>query len=243
ELTTILESNKYRLGGSADTVSTDGGSTSYLYEQGTNLTLHPITDAGLVGYWTFDEGTGTQALDSSGNNNTGTWQGTLGSQWTTGKIGGAGNFNGINNDVVIGNNGVLNFNATNLTISSWFYISNYQEHQRIVMADGYLYGFKVTTNQIVGAVNNVWTGSATIPVNNGYWVFGTVVFRRDLNTVSFYVNGLYSGDYNITFSTMNPSSIHIGGYGYLLNGLIDDVRIYNRALSPAEILSIYNATK
>ena len=42
---------------------------------------------GLVGWWKFDEGSGTAAGDSSGNNNTGTL--TNGPTWTTGKIGGA----------------------------------------------------------------------------------------------------------------------------------------------------------
>src|SRR3989344_7491214 len=46
---------------------------------------------GLVGYWGFDEGSGTVAHDASNYANTGTWSGTV-SHWTTGKTGGAGQF-------------------------------------------------------------------------------------------------------------------------------------------------------
>src|SRR3989344_3676813 len=66
--------------------------------------LFPQTQAqtsGLVGYWTFDEGTGATASDSSGNNNTGTL--TNGPTWTTGKIGQALSFDGVDDYVNISN--------------------------------------------------------------------------------------------------------------------------------------------
>jgi len=49
EISTLLESQKYRYGGSLDKASTDGGSSSVYYEQGSNLTTNPINDLGLVG--------------------------------------------------------------------------------------------------------------------------------------------------------------------------------------------------
>ncbi|HVT62852.1 MAG TPA: LamG-like jellyroll fold domain-containing protein, partial [Legionellaceae bacterium] len=64
---------------------------------------------GPVAYYKMDEGTGTNVNDSSGNGNTGTWNGTLGSQWASGKYGKAGNFNGTDNYV-----------NTNTTFSSTF---------------------------------------------------------------------------------------------------------------------------
>src|SRR3989338_5705843 len=54
---------------------------------------------GLVGHWKFDEGTGLSAGDSSGNNNTGTL--VNGPTWTTGKIGQALNFDGVDDYVKI----------------------------------------------------------------------------------------------------------------------------------------------
>ena len=50
---------------------------------------------GLVGYWTFDEGSGTTAVDSSGNGNTGTLNGSMtGNDWVPGKYGSSLDFDG-----------------------------------------------------------------------------------------------------------------------------------------------------
>ena len=53
-----------------------------------------IAGGGLVGYWSFDEGTGTIAYDKSGKGYNGTLSGTILPNWTGGKLGGALNFNG-----------------------------------------------------------------------------------------------------------------------------------------------------
>ncbi|MFA7201698.1 MAG: LamG domain-containing protein, partial [Candidatus Paceibacterota bacterium] len=253
ELTTILESNKYRLGGSADTVSTDGGSTSYLYEQGTNLTLHPITDAGLVGYWTFDEGTGTQALDSSGYNNTGTWQGTLGSQWTTGKIGGAGQFNGSDSVVQISNgySTLLNLQSTNppsLTISGWFIRSDW--------GGGSLSGISLWSNNVrlmfrpdnQTIAFQLKAGSTIVSyfsaqLSTWYCVVG--VYDSTTSSIKLYVNGQLIGNTSVAdkdLSAIGPWFL-IGNSQHYYKGIIDDVRLYSRALSPAEVLALYNSTK
>src|SRR3989338_5343069 len=68
--------------------------------------------SGLVGYWTFDEGAGTTANDSSGNNNTGTL--TNGPTWTTGKIGQALNFDGVNDYVDLGFPSALQLSGTGM---------------------------------------------------------------------------------------------------------------------------------
>ena len=81
--------------------------------------------SGLVGHWTFDEGSGTTANDSSGNNNTGTL--TNGPTWTTGKIGQALNFGGPNDYVGAGNIAVTNA-QTKLTWSFWLYQTSYQDN-------------------------------------------------------------------------------------------------------------------
>jgi hypothetical protein len=75
--------------------------------------------SGLVAYWKLDDASGTSAADSIGSN-TGTWNGTLGSQWTTGKIGGAGNFNGTNNYVDVGNSAAIKPQLP-VTIAAWIY--------------------------------------------------------------------------------------------------------------------------
>jgi hypothetical protein len=70
---------------------------------------------GLIGHWTFDEGSGTTVADSSGNNNTGTL--VNGPTWDTGKIGGALSFDGSDDYVDASN---LSYNTDYpLTVSLW----------------------------------------------------------------------------------------------------------------------------
>ena len=69
---------------------------------------------GLVGWWSFNEGTGTIAGDSSGNGNTGTINGAT---WVDGKYGKALSFNGVNNYVEIGD--TLDPQLSDFTFISW----------------------------------------------------------------------------------------------------------------------------
>ena len=70
------------------------------YDNPTGEVLGATTN-GLVGYWNFDEGTGTTAADSSGSGNNGTL--VNGSTWTAGKVGnGALQFDGVDDSVNAG---------------------------------------------------------------------------------------------------------------------------------------------
>jgi hypothetical protein len=75
ETTAVMESQKYKPGGSNDQISNDGGPLASVYEKGTKLGLEPLDygDNSLVGLWTFDEGIGSIAYDYSGSNATGSW--------------------------------------------------------------------------------------------------------------------------------------------------------------------------
>ena len=119
ELTAIPESNKVR----TNTQQTDSLTGAII--RGSDLSLSPLFNSrGLVGYWKFDEGTGTQALDSSGNSNTGTL--TNGPTWTSGKVGNAIQFDGSNDYVNCGTGSKLNFGAGDFTLSSYIKTSHVQ---------------------------------------------------------------------------------------------------------------------
>ena len=82
--------------------------------------------------------------------------------------------------------------------------------------------------------------------SNNNWIFVGITRKNDSQRISFYINGIpvYSG----CGSWVNPSiSTRRVGIGYeyadYFQGFIDEVRLYNRALSDAEIQVIYNATK
>lgn len=130
EMTSVIESQKYGLGGSNDVISGDGGTLASVYERGTQLGLEPLDygDTSLVGYWPFDEGTGTVAYDYSGNNATGSWSGTqTGSSgyYSSGKGGGysdAGYFNGSDDYVGVGS---PNINPTSaFSLIAWVDLSS-----------------------------------------------------------------------------------------------------------------------
>jgi prepilin-type N-terminal cleavage/methylation domain-containing protein len=94
----------------------------HLFSAGTDKRLIDQVQ-GLVGYWPFDEGSGTTAKDYSGNGNNGTLCngttcGVQGPTWAIGKVGGALSFDGVNDYVGLGNPSSLNFSGQ-ITLEAW----------------------------------------------------------------------------------------------------------------------------
>jgi hypothetical protein len=239
----------------APQMAKDGGNDPALYEKGSNLAL--ASGRGLIGYWPMDEGTGSTAIDYSGSNGTGTWSGSqTGSSgyYSAGKLGPwAGTFDG-STDYVLNNQTV---NIPVVTVSAWIYASSYPgakarivgftsgnngvnyDKEILIDPNGKIY-FYVFTN------TSLTTSAPTNPIPINQWVY--VVGTANGTTAIAYVNGAQVGSVAAgnTFASYTSPDILIGGYeasdGYF-KGLIDDVRVYNRALSAAEIQETYNAEK
>ena len=215
----------------------------------------------LVGYWKFDDGVGITATDSSGNGNDGTL--TNGPTWTTGQVDGALSFDGSNDYVDCGNNASLDFD-TNLTISIWFNLTN--------TIDSDFVGKDVLISRATSASSsdNDWS-LAFNDDDNGRLRFGTFGDNIQTATASWiggnwyqvsivqisstegyvYVNGVednYNSDYNPGGINGVLNNILTIGRNIApaetnyFNGLIDEVRVHNRALSAAEITELYNYT-
>ncbi|MFA5099182.1 MAG: LamG-like jellyroll fold domain-containing protein [Candidatus Paceibacterota bacterium] len=258
ELTSSMESAKYKLGGANDKTSKDGGLYTGLYELGTNLTLLPLDygDTSLVGYWKFDEGTGTTAYDASGHNNNGTLVNSP--TWVIGKIGSyALSFSSSSNKYVDMNNGVSLNNTPKLSIVFWAQIpvaggveitksyKNYELRIDSTTFGGYI-GISSGNNwySISESGYNIFHG---VTVSN--WNQYAYILDYNASKVYFYANGSYKGIIPISnmFQYDQTKNFNVGrriddGGNQYLNGLMDDIRIYNRALSAAEILALYNAT-
>ncbi len=243
EVATPFESAKYKLGGSADRASMDGGIYTGLYESGSSLTLAPIDygDPSLVGYWTFNEGTGTKVYDYSGHNASGTWQGTLGSQWTGGKVGAyAGNFNGTDNSVAIQYRNI----GETLTYSLW---TNVATTSVQIVFSFMNTALRINSGNLATTFfPNVTAGttySANYTFTIGTWYH--IVVTQTGSTIATYINGTSLGSQTVQPVSTGSTSNAIGSYANasFANDIIDDVRIYNRALSASEILALYNATK
>ncbi len=252
EVTAAFESTKYKLGGSADAVTGDGGTLATIYEKGSKLGMEPLDygDKSLVGLWTMDEGSGTVAYDYSGNNATGSWQGTTGSQWTTGsKVGPyAGSFNGSNNYVRAGQ-ALPSSTSTPFSLAAWVDLAATSTSWESILSNDHSYA-EITTRASSGQPNfgenggGGWFIQSATALSPGTW--HQVVGVYDGANASLYVDGgLKAGPTPEVFINTHSNAL-IGAYtsgGELMNGVIDDARTYSRALSAAEIQAMYNGGK
>ena len=247
ELTSLFESEKY-----ADKAINDGDAYPGIYSIRTSQTsLTPgIRDKGLVGYWKFDEGTETTAYDSSGNSNNGTL--VSGPTWTTGQIDGALSFDGENDYVNMGsaNNLRINYTGNQITIMAWIY---WKGHPSALARIGGFSGYggdyalwvrqdKLILFEVDGQNGNAKYSTQTINLDQWHHIVGT--FNQ--SAMRIYIDGNQAGEKTSLFypPTEGTSNLRFGNAeNYYFNGTIDDIRIYNRALSASEISAIYNATK
>ncbi len=206
---------------------------------------------GLVGYWHFDEGTSTVTYDATSHKNNGLIYG--GANWVKGKVGGALDFNGINNYVALPPNFL---NVVDFTFIAWVKWNGGGNWQRI-----FDFGQNTNANMfltpksgantlrfaitISGSNNEQRLNTDYLPV--GEWKFIAVVLDGDIGRL--YVDGVLKDTQTIT---LNPNQV-VGANNWFgksqytadeyFNGLIDEIRIYNRALSEEEIKTIYELTK
>ena len=205
---------------------------------------------GLVGYWTFDGAdiSGTTALDKSGQGNNGT---ITGATKKTGKLGQGLKFNGSSDKVLVSYNASLNL-PTVITISAWINIKSLATSATIV-AKGSNYLLQLNDASLdeltfafyTGGWREVTTQDLNLQTNTWYHV--AVVFDEATNTVYFYANGALNSSPAQTNDMPNAdaSDLMIGtnSSNEYFNGIIDDVRIYNRALSADEVKRLYNIGK
>lgn len=198
---------------------------------------------GLVAAYAFNEGSGTIVTDSSGNGNNGT---TSGATWTTaGKFGGALSFNGTSSRVAISDSASLHL-STGMTLEAWVSPSSVPTNwQDVVYKENDIYfleaGSGVTNNPpAVGATfashgNQFMPGVSALAAKT--WTHLAATY--DSATLRLYVNGVQVASRSISDSlTSSTKALQIGGdaaFGQYFRGIIDEVRVYNRALSTSEI--------
>jgi len=213
-------------------------------------------DDGLVAEWCFDEGSGSVLKDSSGNGNDGM---IYGATWVEGMYGNALSFGGVDDYVGMSTSSILNPDDGSWTVEAWINIPTHPRSDHIypVMAkhdgdmdNGYslhISGNTKTVNYMVDHYKGpVYKANSAISINTWYHVVG--VLDRTTNTLKIIVNGFQTGSTPISeLGTINPSNtLWIGRYNRdgrsrfeYFNGIIDEVRIYNRALTADEIKEHY----
>jgi len=208
--------------------------------------LSPNPPSGCVGLWNFNEGTGTVTADSSGNGNTGTISGAT---WVAGKYGQALNFNGVNNYVDVGTGASL-YPSSAISVLAWINIHdiNPSDYPRIVSClknDGTWKGYEIFQNIHSNSINIQINVGGTFysfyigAVTQDQWA--NVGFTFDGTSITTYFNGVASSPHSISGTivyTATAQSLRIGqnpNIGIAPNGIIDEVSVYNRALSTTEI--------
>jgi len=197
---------------------------------------------GLVAAYGFNSGSGSTVTDASGNGNSGTLTG--GSWSTSGKYGNALSFDGTSSWVTVPSSAALNL-TTRMTVEAWVKPASSSGWRTVLMKErpggmSYgLYGFDDSARPpaVYGHVSSdtAASGTAALPLGSWSHLAGTY----DGSTLRIYVNGTLVGSKALTGSLATSSSaLRIGGnsvWGEYFNGLIDEVRVYNRALSAGEI--------
>lgn len=225
-------------------------------------------ETGLISYWRFNEsswnGTLGSVKDVLGKNN-----GTAinGANTLGGLFGNAGSFDGINDRINIPNQEEINPNNESFTITGWAKsyarasgaASQWQIYvgkRTSAAADGYYLGLNQGSglNFMVGDGSNRFDtalsgGSGYAPISYNNWFHFAAVINRTSNQILLYVNGTLLANRTITNLNKinNSANLSIGlDYGqigvqggYPVNGSIDEVAFWNKALNSSEILDLY----
>jgi hypothetical protein len=204
--------------------------------------------AELVGYWSFDEGSGGIAKDESGNGNDGTLEN--GTEWTAGKFGAAVQFDGTDDYVNLGN--VDTFSITgDLTFSLWVKISAYPTSWRNMLSKlvddthtEFNFRYKNSTEAQFyygtgsAAIICMWNPSEDLPLDTWTHIAGV---RKSKSYLKLYFNGIEKRTSNITTDPVSTdANVTIGRQSnsiFYFNGMIDEVAIFTDALEEADIQS------
>jgi len=212
---------------------------------------------GLVGYWPFCG----NANDDSGHGNDGTVNGAT---LTTDRFGNtisAYSFNGTNSQIIIPDNSQLDL-TNDFTITSWFYLNSFgsmwsnilSKHHQINGQGTYTYGIVsalIPSPQLAfqadpyfGTIANSGTNGQ---VSLNQWYNYTVSYQKSNSLLKYYLNGVLISTINISFNIIDNSDNLIIGHEEgpfdltrWFNGKIDDIGIWNRALTAQEVSQLYN---
>jgi prepilin-type N-terminal cleavage/methylation domain-containing protein len=265
EVTTLVASAKYRASTEAQSPATAGLALS-LYPGvlaiGNNMTLSALwSPLGIVSYWPLDESMGASSASDIIGSNSGSCDTACPISGIAGKLSNAAAFDGVNRYAFIGNPSNLNFGTSPFSVSLWVYVTSTAGLYDIPWAKG---GFDAS---IPGYDMELGSGpwdayyednsnnyvflhfTASAPIFN-QWTLLTLVFDTATGNAYAYANGTRTDTQSIVgFSSVstaynavigaNCDQAHVCANEF--KGLIDDVRVYSRALSAAEVMALYNS--
>jgi hypothetical protein len=199
--------------------------------------------AELVGWWMLDEGSGTTVHDSSGSGNDGTFSGDP--QWVAGKVAGALEFDGGD---YVDVPGVADINPESITLATWVYFNEVDSavmERQDYLSRGDDYAFSLhewAADQKIWAIVTSagdWSviGGQTV-VEPYTWYHTALTYDADTQMLILYLDGEVDGELSVPSGLEHRlgGSLTIGTYsGRDLLGRLDDIKIWDEALSQVEI--------
>jgi hypothetical protein len=197
-----------------------------------------VPTTGLVGYWPFCG----NANDESGNANNGTVNGATLTTDRFGNTNSAYNFDGINDNIGLGNF----FNYTSFSISMWVKPGNQNGHAVIIdnnHASSNNWVFQTISNFSNNGYNFINSNEVLLSTNN----WNHVILSYSVGVVRVYLNGNLVTETPWSLNYNNSPSLFLG-YWQAANarfwkGDMDDIGIWNRALTQEEITNLYNVNQ
>lgn len=214
--------------------------------------------SGQQAYYKFDDGSGSTATDTIAGAN-GTWQGTLGSQWGTGIINGDAVFDGTDNYITTTYAGITGSTARTYNIWVKTTTSNYVSPVALFLHGGTggtfagsLAGIELqggshtTVGLTTGGFQFIWYNAANL--YNGNWHMVTAVWPASttIGGVQYYLDGVLLTSIASQFTPTQALGTGTGNMTFgnssspFFNGQMDEMGVWNRALSQAEITILYN---
>jgi len=146
----------------------------------------------------------------------------------------------------------MSLRQQNFSINAWIYKTVHPQTDNgaaiVWKGNNNKYSVEIIYDGIRVNAGGIWNALRYQPIEVNTWIMITVTYNQNNTTLKLYKNGiLVSQRTDISPPSYDASKVFIGERGdhldHTLKGLIDEVRIYNRALSQAEIKAIYDATK
>ncbi len=202
-------------------------------------------DAGdMVGHWSMDDNAGSTVVsDLSNNGNVGTAARQTAVMSIDGKIDGAFGFNGVNDSIRVADCSLLS-PRNKMTVSGWFYFNKADQHTALVWKENYNFALYIVKDAVrfsiwtpTSAESRAWFSTKLL---NSGWNFIAGVFDGQRSVL--YLNGSEAGVQGAVVSggiRDRDGDLYIGrrgdGQGECFDGRMDDVRLYNMALSAEDI--------
>lgn len=228
----------------------------------TEINSNLPSDANLVGYWNFDEGEDLTASDVSNNSNDGTLTGTMtDDDWIAGVSGTALDFDGGDDYIAYGtNNTEFKFGTGDFSICGW---AKYQGASGGVGTRPVVFGVKAATTTsayglcieddgrlrlyLIDDSNHLILGGTDTTLSDNEWHYVAVVIDNTNDVARLYVDASQA-DSDISLSAFTDnispqgeavSGKNVFGSDAYFNGDLDEIRVYNTALTEKELYALY----